>query len=347
MEIRPGHWITGVVVALLLHAGIAAAVLWTPPGGGAIEVGAGGVDILLGSAAAARGSATPVAPESSDAVRPDSVAPLAPPSEVTAEAPPREAASRAADDIAVVESLPPVARDSGDTSVATEVSPDPPMDDAANIDAWAVEVVRRDAMPSEVAIDDTEIQADIAAVPAAPAAEPRPVAASSSVAHTEAVNSSPERTAVRAARVENRPESSPAMDAGEPGKKLAAVTPPGSGSPSDNGSDDREGGSSTSGGFGPGDMTTYVDRLRGWLERHKEYPRNARRRRQEGTAVLYFVVDREGDVLEFALRKSSGHELLDTEVRRMLERAQPLPPMPDSIPSASLALEFPVQFRLR
>jgi protein TonB len=88
-------------------------------------------------------------------------------------------------------------------------------------------------------------------------------------------------------------------------------------------------------------------RLQAWLERHKEYPRRAQLRRQQGTALLYFVMDRDGDVLEYRVEESSGHTLLDREVAAMIERAQPLPEIPEDFGRSRLELLVPVQFHLR
>jgi protein TonB len=67
----------------------------------------------------------------------------------------------------------------------------------------------------------------------------------------------------------------------------------------------------------------------------------------EGTTLLYFVMDREGKVLDFRIQKSSGFDLLDHEVEAMIQRAQPLPQMPDSMSQERLELVVPVQFLLR
>jgi protein TonB len=103
----------------------------------------------------------------------------------------------------------------------------------------------------------------------------------------------------------------------------------------------------TTGGGMPGDVVDYMAILQAWLEKHKEYPRSARLRRMEGTTLLYFVMDREGRVLDFRIQKSSGYELLDHEVEEMIRRAQPLPQMPDNMTQARLELVVPVQFLLR
>lgn len=104
---------------------------------------------------------------------------------------------------------------------------------------------------------------------------------------------------------------------------------------------------SRSGGGAPGAKIAYVTRIQAWLESHKRYPRRARLLRQEGTVVLHFVMDREGRLEDYRIRRSSGYELLDHAVRAMIERAQPLPKMPATLPQPRLELVVPVEFILR
>lgn len=105
--------------------------------------------------------------------------------------------------------------------------------------------------------------------------------------------------------------------------------------------------SASSGGGMPGSSTDYLALVQAWLERHKEYPRRAQLRRIEGTAVLRFVMDRDGKVLSFRLERGSGHAVLDEAVREMVERASPFPPLPAEIHQANLELVVPVSFYLR
>lgn len=83
------------------------------------------------------------------------------------------------------------------------------------------------------------------------------------------------------------------------------------------------------------------------LERHKQYPRAARLRRQEGTAQVRFTMDRDGKILWASVERSSGHEPLDEATLTMLERAQPLPPIPPELRETRLELLVPVVFQLR
>jgi len=91
----------------------------------------------------------------------------------------------------------------------------------------------------------------------------------------------------------------------------------------------------------------YMAELRAWLEKHKRYPRVAQRQRSEGTALLAFVMSPDGRVLSYEVRKSSGHAVLDDEVRAMIERAAPLPPIPPELERGQLEVVVPVKFSVR
>lgn len=82
------------------------------------------------------------------------------------------------------------------------------------------------------------------------------------------------------------------------------------------------------------------------LEKHKRYPKSAKRRNQQGTCFLHIRMDRSGNVLSYELKRSSGVETLDEEVLRMIERAQPLPPLPPEMTAAVFDFVVPVAFTL-
>lgn len=63
--------------------------------------------------------------------------------------------------------------------------------------------------------------------------------------------------------------------------------------------------------------------------------------------MLAFTIGRNGQVLSYSLQQGTGHPLLDREVEAMIRRAQPLPPIPDSISGTALSLVVPVRFALR
>ena len=90
----------------------------------------------------------------------------------------------------------------------------------------------------------------------------------------------------------------------------------------------------------------YLEGIRSRLARYKKYPRQARRRHLEGSALLAFVVDREGRVIEHRIERSAGHRLLDSEARRLIERAAPFPPIPAKLNLPRMLIRVPVEFYL-
>lgn len=120
-----------------------------------------------------------------------------------------------------------------------------------------------------------------------------------------------------------------------------------------NHSDSSGSGSSGSGKSGSGgsdgqaSTNNYYGRIATWLARHKRYPTQARRLRQEGTVKVTFTITRSGRVVSQRIVQSSGYELLDKEVQAMLERASPLPRIPSSLGRSNLTITLPVAFALR
>lgn len=91
----------------------------------------------------------------------------------------------------------------------------------------------------------------------------------------------------------------------------------------------------------------YLTALRAWLEKHKQYPQQAQRRRQQGTTLLRFTLSRDGRLLAHSIERSSGFETLDIAVCEMIERAAPLPPLPPDMGQDKLEIVVPVAFYLR
>jgi periplasmic protein TonB len=92
--------------------------------------------------------------------------------------------------------------------------------------------------------------------------------------------------------------------------------------------------------------TSWQGRLQAYLARFKQYPTEARMRHHEGTPIVRFTMTRTGKVLSYRLENGCGHELLDKEAVALIERAQPMPPLPDEMPQATIELVLPVRFQL-
>ena len=91
---------------------------------------------------------------------------------------------------------------------------------------------------------------------------------------------------------------------------------------------------------------TWRGLLEAHLQKFQKYPRSAQRRNVEGTVWLRFRMDRDGKVLSYTVERTSEHEVLDEAALAMIERAQPLPPLPDDVPGDSIELIIPANFTI-
>ena len=91
----------------------------------------------------------------------------------------------------------------------------------------------------------------------------------------------------------------------------------------------------------------YMGMLSAHLQRFKQYPPAARSAGEQGVATLSFTVNRNGQVSDGRIAKSSGSAKLDAETLAMLQRAQPLPAFPPEMTQGSLSFTAPIRFSLR
>ena len=334
---RPKHWSLALLGALVAHAALAL-LFYQPANSGAVATGAGGIEVSLGPAGAAPGAAESsapveaVIPEASAAEAPDAVQEVAVVTapetaavdSVTAEAlvTPAEVPLYAPVDVVEPETEDLVAEVIAEAApeVDQATPPEPPQE------AVAIDVTRTPPKP-----------------PAKPKAKPRdsPGAAKPEVAAREvpqpADSESLSAAQEVAAAVYSPPSREPGPatlrgDGGKAGRGRAATAGTAEGK---------------SGGGTLGASADYKALLLAWLEKHKEYPRRARLRRQQGTAHLFFVIDRSGRLIDYRIDKSSGYKLLDKEVVAMIERAAPLPAVPGAAQVGHFEFVVPVRFNLR
>ncbi len=79
--------------------------------------------------------------------------------------------------------------------------------------------------------------------------------------------------------------------------------------------------------------------IRSSIERAKSYPFLARQRGIEGTVLVSFMIDKKGLPQAIRIVKSSGYQILDEEVPRMIRRASPFPGLKGEI-------VIPITFKL-
>jgi protein TonB len=95
-----------------------------------------------------------------------------------------------------------------------------------------------------------------------------------------------------------------------------------------------------------GELALYMSAIMRELRKHKVYPRELKKSRTQGTVVLRFTLDRDGRLLSSRVTQGSGSAELDRAALEMLERAEPLPAIPDSIDRSELVLAIPVEYSL-
>lgn len=345
------HWLCALTIAALIHGGVALFTLRAPPDAGSVAAGAGGITMALGPAGRAPGAVQSLPPPTAsdmveqpkdvDEVMPADTADLTPPptEAVTTDVPTEDQPTEPAETV-VLEAVTP---DEVDASLASGVESDVIHSLQPDTSVRAVE-------PDEVVAEEAgeAQQPEPVATKTADQPEPRPVQPEI----VEALEVLPEETVASAAEpaqettsirpllrkqpspVEKNTEDQPVQQAGAGGEA------------GDQAEGDLGSGQSASGGGTVGGRADYFAVLQAWLEQHKVYPRRALSRRLEGVVSLRFVMNRDGKVLDYRIEESSGHRLLDHAVQTLIERAQPLPAMPDEMGGANLTLVVPISFVL-
>lgn len=94
-----------------------------------------------------------------------------------------------------------------------------------------------------------------------------------------------------------------------------------------------DGGGIASSSSAAADLSDYQRRLHEIVARHSRYPGEAKQLRLAGITHLAFRLDRNGNVLESWVHRSSGSALLDNAALLALQKSRPLPPIPASLPA--------------
>jgi protein TonB len=92
--------------------------------------------------------------------------------------------------------------------------------------------------------------------------------------------------------------------------------------------------------FLEGNTGSFYALIRAAIEKAKTYPLIARKRGVEGTVLVSFRIDVKGLPQNVMIVKSSGYQILDDEVQKMLRKASPFPELNGEI-------VIPITFRLK
>ena len=359
MRMGSRHWVAAVIMAIALHAGVVAAMFWQRADAGAKAPGIGGIEIALGPAGGAPRdvSAEEHSTGAGEAARAEPATeppPLEPPPLETAQPMPEPPPEPAEPEIPEV--IEPIT-DVTEAEPPTDAVEETPLIETAEIVESPTDAVEETPLvetaqivEQAVSVEETPVTEPRAAtVPPRPKPKPSPPEPPRAVAKPEPA---PEPEPVPEPIVENVPSTAmqDRLSEARPPATEPAATPDSGGPDSGGKAGARETASAGSSaadaaaGGRPAAKADYGAILLAWLERHKEYPRVAQKRRQQGVVLLHIVLDRGGRVIEAHIQESSGYRLLDDAALAMLKRAQPLPPIPDDIQEERLRFVVPVQF---
>jgi protein TonB len=98
---------------------------------------------------------------------------------------------------------------------------------------------------------------------------------------------------------------------------------------------------------GAGGTASYEQTLAAWLDRHKYYPSSLRRRGVEGEGKLRVTIARSGRLLKVDVAAGFTHPALAEISREWVRRAEPFPPVPESVSGEDFVFVVPIAFRLR
>jgi TonB family protein len=93
-------------------------------------------------------------------------------------------------------------------------------------------------------------------------------------------------------------------------------------------------------------MSDWNNQLVSTLEQNKQYPTEARNKGEQGTVVVNFTVDRDGNLVDSKVSQSSGSVLLDQAAIDLLQRTQPFAPLPSDYDKSQFTLRLPIRFSL-
>lgn len=319
VEIRRLRFRPALIASLILHAGVAAAILcWAEIGE---ERAAGGTDDLV----VLQGASIELL---------DSLPSLLVEARVVESS---EPAPEARDDAPVAEAVTPTVTRIADVAPMADAAPAATMDPA---DTPAAEpgssAPVRDAVMATAADDAIAPPLDALASTASPDARP---------GRADEAAEAPDRPA-QLVDAETIAKADPLVRKAEPVKPAPSRAAPASAAKKAASGPTKgvpgAGGSSRD-NVGKASASSYRSRLVGHLRRYQTYPAAAASRRLTGTVVVTFTIGAGGGVTAARVARSSGEAILDSAAVGMVRHASPFPPIPAGL-GASMTISAPIRF---
>ena len=91
----------------------------------------------------------------------------------------------------------------------------------------------------------------------------------------------------------------------------------------------------------------YLSRVFRHIEPHRVYPASARENRQAGRVVTRVTINRDGQLVDARVERSSGWPVIDAAELAAIRRAMPLPPVPNGMPGDPIVLILPMNYGMR
>lgn len=91
----------------------------------------------------------------------------------------------------------------------------------------------------------------------------------------------------------------------------------------------------------------YLADLVAAIHRNKFYPRQSRRRREQGTVVVAFTIEKDGTLSDVRVTNSSSIARLDRAALKTLSRLSPFRPIPAGLARDRWPIRVPIEFSLR
>lgn len=96
-----------------------------------------------------------------------------------------------------------------------------------------------------------------------------------------------------------------------------------------------------------GDMQSWQKEVSLMIAKKQVYPRAALSREIEGTAKIKVTIDRQGNVTDYDVVQPTGHQELDSEIDRIVERISPLPSPPGNLSDSQLSFIIPLVWAIQ
>jgi periplasmic protein TonB len=96
-----------------------------------------------------------------------------------------------------------------------------------------------------------------------------------------------------------------------------------------------------------GQRNDYLSRVFRHIEPFRSYPASARENRQSGRVVTRVTINRDGQLIDVRIDRSSGWPAIDDAEITAIRQAMPLPPVPSGMPGDPIVLILPMNYGIR